>query len=85
VYGEHDAGGTQVLYLSRVSFANIGLPDIGDNSIPSGLKYPHAVYKWMALPMALFAGMVFFANRNFKEHDHHLVEDQKKTGLRPQL
>jgi Fe-S-cluster-containing dehydrogenase component len=85
VYGEHDAGGTQVLYLSRVSFANVGLPEVGDNSIPSGLKYPHAVYKWMALPMALFAGMVFFANRNFKEHEHHLVEDQKKTGLRPQL
>jgi Fe-S-cluster-containing dehydrogenase component len=85
VYGEHDAGGTQVLYLSRVGFDKIGLPDLGENSIPSGLKYPHMVYKWMALPIALFAGMVMFANKNFKEHEHHLVEDQKKTGLRPQL
>jgi hypothetical protein len=29
--------------------------------------------------------MVLFAGKNFKQHTHHLVEDQKKTGLRPQL
>lgn len=85
VYGETDGGGTQVLYLSRVGFDKLGLPDLGKNSIPSGLKYSHMLYKWMALPVALFAGMAIFANRNFKDHAHHLVEDQKKTGLRPQL
>ena len=85
VYGEHDAGGTQVLYLSRVGFDKIGLPELGEASIPSGLHYSHMLYKWMALPIALFAGMVVFANNNFKQHTHHLVEDQKKTGLRPQL
>ena len=85
VYGEHDAGGTQVLYLSRVGFDKIGLPDVGDNSIPSSLKYSHMVYKWLALPIAIYAGMVLFAGRNLKEHTHHLVEEQKKTGLRPQL
>jgi Fe-S-cluster-containing dehydrogenase component len=85
VYGEHDAGGTQVLYLSRVSFDKIGLPNVGEESIPSGLKYSHMLYKWLALPVALYAGMVAFAGKNFKEHSHHLVEDQKKTGLRPQL
>jgi Fe-S-cluster-containing dehydrogenase component len=85
VYGEHDGGGTQVLYLSRVGFDKIGLPDLGENSIPSGLKYSHMLYKWLALPVALYAGMVAFAGKNFKQHTHHLVEDQKKTGLRPQL
>jgi hypothetical protein len=85
VYGEHDGGGTQVLYLSRVGFDKIGLPELTEASIPSGLKYSHMVYKWMALPLALYAGMVAFAGKNFKEHSHHLVEDQKKTGLRPQL
>jgi len=84
-YGEHDAGGTQVLYLSRVSFDKIGLSDVGEASIPSGLHYSHMLYKWMALPLALFAGMAIFASKNFKDHSHHLVEDQKKTGLRPQL
>jgi hypothetical protein len=85
VYGETDGGGTQVLYLSRVSFAKIGLPELGEKSIPSGLKYSHMLYKWMALPVAIFAGMAVFANKNFKDHTHHLVEEQEKTGLRPQL
>jgi Fe-S-cluster-containing dehydrogenase component len=85
VYGENDGGGTQVLYLSRVGFDKIGLPSLSENSIPSGLKYSHMLYKWMALPVAIFAGMAIFANKNFKDHAHHLVEDQKKTGLRPQL
>jgi hypothetical protein len=61
------------------------LPELGDDSLPSGLKYSHALYKWMALPIALFAGMVVFASGNFKEHMHHMVDEQEKTGLRPQL
>jgi hypothetical protein len=43
------------------------------------------VYKWLAVPLALYAGMVALAGKNFKEHSHHLVEEQKETGLRPQL
>jgi Fe-S-cluster-containing dehydrogenase component len=85
VFGEHEAGGTQVLYLSRVAFDKIGLPDVGDDSIPSGLKYSHMAYKWLALPIALYAGMVYFAGKNFKDHSHHLAEEQKETGLRAQL
>jgi len=85
VYGEHDAGGTQVLYLSRVGFDKIGLPEIGETSIPHGLHYSHMAYKWLALPMALYAGMVALAGKNYKEHSHHLLEEQKETGLRPQL
>ena len=82
VFGEHDAGGTQVLYLSRVGFDKIGLPDVGENSIPSGLKYSHMLYKWLALPIALYAGMVFFASKNFKEHVYHVDREQEETGLR---
>ncbi len=33
VYGEHEAGGTSVLYLSGVPFAQLGLPELGDQSI----------------------------------------------------
>lgn len=85
VYGETDGGGTQVLYLSRVSFDKLGLPALGEESVPERLKFQHKIYKWLALPAALYAGMVMFAGKNFKEHAHHLVDDQKKTGLRPQL
>jgi formate dehydrogenase beta subunit len=85
VYGETDGGGTQVLYLSRVGFDKLGLPTLGEESVPDRLKFQHKIYKWLALPIALYAGMVAVAGKNFKEHAHHLVEDQKKTGLRPQL
>ena len=36
VFGEHDAGGTQVLYLAPhgVSFAELGLPELGERSMP---------------------------------------------------
>jgi Fe-S-cluster-containing dehydrogenase component len=85
VYGETEGGGTQCLYLSRVAFDKLGLPALGEESLPERLKYQHKLYKWLALPAALYAGMVMFAGKNFKEHSHHLVEDQKKTGLRPQL
>lgn len=85
VYGENDGGGTQVLYLSRVAFDKLGLPESGDESVAERLKYQHKIYKYLALPAALYVGMVAFASKNVKEHTHHLVEDQKKTGLRPQL
>lgn len=34
VYGSDDAGGTSVLYLSAVPFGNLGLEDLGNESIP---------------------------------------------------
>jgi formate dehydrogenase beta subunit len=34
VYGEFDAGGTSVLYLSSVDFENLGLQDLGPDPVP---------------------------------------------------
>jgi len=34
IYGENDAGGTSVLYLSAVPFENLGLEDLGTRPIP---------------------------------------------------
>jgi hypothetical protein len=34
VYGEYEAGGTSVLYLSAVPFAALGFPELGAESIP---------------------------------------------------
>ena len=39
VYGEHEAGGTTVLYLSSVPFEKIGLPDVGTKSFPAMSKF----------------------------------------------
>ncbi|MFN2165310.1 MAG: 4Fe-4S dicluster domain-containing protein [Anaerolineae bacterium] len=42
VYGETEAGGTSVLYLSGVPFSALGLPTLGDQPIP---EYAEAVMK----------------------------------------
>jgi formate dehydrogenase iron-sulfur subunit len=34
IYGEHEAGGTSVMYLSPVPFEKIGFPDVGTASYP---------------------------------------------------
>jgi Fe-S-cluster-containing dehydrogenase component len=58
VYGEGDAGGTQVLYLSAkgVPFEALGLPAIGDEPAPElSETVQHGIYTGMLAPAALFA------------------------------
>jgi formate dehydrogenase iron-sulfur subunit len=38
IYGEKEAGGTSVLYLSAVPFAKLGFPEVGDKPFPSYSK-----------------------------------------------
>jgi len=85
VFGEHDGGGTQCLVLSHVEFGKLGLPDLGEDSVPSRLKYQHMLYKYLALPAIAYIAMVAVIRGNFSHVKHELVEGQKKTGLRPQL
>jgi len=56
IYGEHDGGGTQVLYLAGVDFAKLGLPDLGERP-PAllGRTIQHSVYKGFVAPVALYA------------------------------
>ncbi len=85
VYGEKDGGGTQVLYLSKVAYSKLGLPDLGEDSVPSRLKWQHRIYKYLAFPAVLYVAMAAVIRGNFKEHVDHLLHEQKQTGLRPQL
>jgi hypothetical protein len=57
VYGEHEAGGTQVLYLSSVAFDKIGLPKLGTTSLGHyATKVTSVIYKWLSGPV-LMAGV----------------------------
>jgi formate dehydrogenase iron-sulfur subunit len=38
IYGEKEAGGTSVLYLSAVPFAKLGFPEIGEKAFPAYSK-----------------------------------------------
>jgi Fe-S-cluster-containing dehydrogenase component len=86
VYGEKDGGGTQVLYLSHVPFAAIGLPTLSDKSLPSyGSKVHQIMWKWMLFPIALYAFFVTLVRKNWKEHDKEAMQAETEQGLRDQL
>jgi Fe-S-cluster-containing dehydrogenase component len=55
IFGEHDGGGTQVLYLAGIEFEKLGLPDLGDD-YPGAIarKVQHGVYQGFIAPAALF-------------------------------
>ncbi len=72
VYGEHEAGGTQVLYLSGVSFAALGFPALGDQPIPYFTEnLQHAIYQGFIAPLALYGALavVMFRNRKKRGED----------------
>jgi len=67
VYGEHDGGGTQVLYLTSkaMPFDKLGLPDLGEKPVPATAEaIQHAVYKGFAVPIALYSVLSFLVHRN---------------------
>jgi Fe-S-cluster-containing dehydrogenase component len=72
VYGEHELGGTQVLYLSHVSFEKLGFRFQQSESVPHlQQSVTHGVYKGFAGPVVLYAllGAVIFRNRGKAERE----------------
>ncbi|MGB8799893.1 MAG: NrfD/PsrC family molybdoenzyme membrane anchor subunit [Candidatus Acidiferrales bacterium] len=55
IYGEKEAGGTTVLYLSSVPFAKLGFPEVGNKAYPG--------FSWLAIhavpPAVLALGAIF--------------------------
>lgn len=67
VYGEVDAGGTQVLYLAHVPFEKLGLPEIGDQGVPHvAYTVQEAIYKGFIAPVALYGVLAAVMLRNRK-------------------
>ena len=86
VYGEKEAGGTQVLYLASVNYDLLGLPHVSANEHPSNwLRWQERVLKYFAVPAGIYAVMVATLRQNFREHESEMDEEHKKTGLMPQL
>lgn len=67
IYGEHDAGGTGVLYLSPVSFQALGLPALGDQPAPEmSESVQHAIYQGFVAPVVLLGALSFVVWRNYR-------------------
>jgi formate dehydrogenase iron-sulfur subunit len=78
VYGEKEAGGTSVLYLSSVSFDQLGFPNVGTESYPSFSKgalhaVPPAV---IALGTLLGGAYAFLKRRGFAVAKESHGDDQ---------
>ena len=66
VYGEHELGGTQVLYLSHIDFEKLGFRFNDDAPVPEVQQtVQHGVYQGFVAPIALYAllGAAMFRNR----------------------
>jgi formate dehydrogenase beta subunit len=66
VYGEHDGGGTQCLYISHVAFEKLGLPALTEESTPTLQRtIQHSIYKGFLAPAGLYGllGAVMLRNR----------------------
>ncbi len=86
VYGETDNGGTQSLYLARVPFDDLGLPELGPESVPEKtLRWQRRFYQYFALPAVLYAGLVQVIRTSLKGHEAELHEHEKQSGLRAQV
>jgi hypothetical protein len=74
-------GAASAAYLSHVPFAELGLPEVGNESRAHyGEKVHGVVYKGMVVPTIVYAGLAFLMRRRFKVHEdeaaHHNREDQ---------
>ena len=70
VYGEHELGGTQVLYLSDIEFEKLGFRFKQEESVPHLQQtVSHGIYKGFVGPIALYGllGAVLFRNRGKSE------------------
>ena len=85
IYGEKEAGGTSVLYLSSVPFDKLGFPDVSDKPYPAFSRMAlHAVPPAVMAVGALLAGTYALVKRRIsvatagtagvggENHGHHL-------------
>ncbi len=69
IYGEHEVGGANHLYLSSVPFTKLGLPVLPEAAPPRfSEKIMHTIYKGFVAPIALYATLCAIALRNLR-HD----------------
>jgi len=65
IWGEKEAGGTNVMHISSVSFEKLGMPPLGERSAASVAEtVQHTVYNYLALPALALAGLTYVVRRN---------------------
>ena len=70
VWGEKEAGGTNVMHISAVSFDKLGMPPLKERSaasIAEGVQ--HTLYSYLALPAVALAGLTYVVRRNTRDDE----------------
>lgn len=65
VWGEKEAGGTNVLHLAAIPYDKLGMPPLGERSFASiseGVQ--SSLYSYMALPAIALGGLTWMVKRN---------------------
>ena len=65
IWGEKEAGGTNVLHIGNVSFDRLGMPPLEERSAASVAEgVQHTLYSYLALPAVALAGLTYVVRRN---------------------
>ncbi|MCW8916988.1 MAG: hydrogenase 2 operon protein HybA [Magnetovibrio sp.] len=65
IWGEKEAGGTNVMHISSISFDKLGMPPLEERSAASVAEgVQHSLYNYLALPAVALAGLSFVVKRN---------------------
>ncbi|WP_291991853.1 hydrogenase 2 operon protein HybA [Candidatus Accumulibacter sp. ACC003] len=87
VYGETEYGGTQVLKLSAVPFAKVGMPNLPPkSSAATSETIQHTLYGGLLMPFAVLGAMTYVAKRNVHHDDddgRHAEEPIEKRVEKP--
>lgn len=84
IYGEHEVGGTNVIYLAGTSFTNLGFPELEQESAAVVSEHiQHTIYKGFIAPVALYGFLAMVALKNRKtpkeiEHEHGIDQEIKE-------
>lgn len=79
-YGESEVGGTQVRFLSGVPFEKMGYPTLPKKPfVDTSEGIQHTLYKGMAAPAAVFAGLLFVASRTARHPEPEEHKEDKES------
>lgn len=81
IYGEADYGGTNVIYLSKVNFEHLGLPNLPTHSFASESEHiQHTLYKTFfhvpVAPVIVYAALAVIAVKHQKKRNNNGGRDE---------
>lgn len=80
IYGEKEAGGTQVLVLAGVPHEKLGLPALKERADGARAEtVQHGLYRGMALPLVMFGGLMLRTRLNMLKHDEEEANKHEQS------